>query len=151
MWLVMAAYCQPFLALWSCLIWGSSPQSLSQSTSILFSLRSVSFKIKTYHFPNEYLLYCVSLFKHFYWVPEPSLMWNHPVQSLEKMFQSSLCDSWVYKVFARAGGLNKVSYANKECKPSENPSKPVDFLRDLYGCFCFWYTAEKILTLLGKP
>lgn len=45
------------------------------------------------------------------------------------MAQSSLCDPWGYRVVARAGRLNKVSYANKECE---------SFRKSIQACGFFW-------------
>lgn len=66
------------------------------------------------------------------------------------MFQSSLCDLWVYTVFARAGGLNKVYYANKECESFRKLIQDLDFFGGPLWLFLFLKSNKEDSNIAGK-
>lgn len=66
------------------------------------------------------------------------------------MFQSFLWDSCVYKVFARAGGLNKVSHANKECEAFRKPIQACGFLGGTLWMFLFSKSSREDSNTTGK-
>lgn len=66
------------------------------------------------------------------------------------MFQSSLCDPCVYEVFARAGGLNKVSYANKECEAFRKPIQACGFFGGPLWLFLFLKSSREDSNTTGK-